>query len=632
MEIIGEKQREIKLKAVQSLLLGKMENAGGTLYSYADNVIRGIVEEKDQEIRTRRILENTVNVAFVFAFADYYIRSLKPGSPEYIQFDALAKSYKVQLSSTNTGLMGIKASKRFVKDQWFERKDISNIERNTQSGQLIALCLDIASEVVRSNQKLKDLGLFQISHSATYEYLNSYNDLLSYDGVKCDSKDSTCIEKFSSLPSARSVHNDMVTKLDKLTNYVGLVFHLIDEYKYRNNKTSLLYTTSSSKLQGASVKVTIDSISTELERIIKALSLKPYDSALAREVGLLTEIDDYLLKANRFIERGALQDLDQSAPILSDVVYTIRAEFLPLIRKITHRDGDLIKVNKDLLNVVESLATAVIQNANTGLDNAKLDQFFKLIGTLYQFGHAETFSEYLKLTNDIAQVFLDEDIKDALSTVVSFVKDYTIIKVNEDGKEVVDFNVESFLVKLQNIKPNTNKRFQFLFTVGVNSIYFNDKIIRKEDTISNFSFVSEKIGVKFKFIDRAFWKTRNPGETYRINRTWWSKETAPVEPIVSNYHLLLYGSGILYNLANVGTTKDFNAPLIGGGIGITFTNSLDLNLTMGMPLLQSQTIKESSKYWYAGIGFDIQFGEYLNRLNQKRQAARTQKILTNATK
>ncbi len=218
-----------------------------------------------------------------------------------------------------------------------------------------------------------------------------------------------------------------------------------------------------------------------------------------------------------------------------------------------------------------------------------------------------------------------------MATLISFVKDYTVTDFDNNGKEVLSFNIESFVIKLQSLRPYKFNPFEFHFTVGVNNAFFNTPL-SLEDTppIYNLSYVSEKIGLKYKIRDKAFWLNRNPGETYRIRNRNYIKSSAPKEPLVSNFHMLFYGSGLLYNLVNVKTSKEFNFPIVGLGLGLTFSNALDFNVTFGVPIVKTEEF--SLKNNLINAGFDIQFSEYYNRLTEKRNANKTQKRLAEAIK
>lgn len=118
------------------------------------------------------------------------------------------------------------------------------------------------------------------------------------------------------------------------------------------------------------------------------------------------------------------------------------------------------------------------------------------------------------------------------------------------------------------------------------------------------------------------------GEVFSYYGKQYKRLIPPKEPIVSDIHFLLYGSGILYNLVNTGTSSDFNSPLIGAGLGLTFYNNLNMNFTVGKPILSDMPIADAPTYW--GIGFDIDFMEYFKRLRDKRNANRTQQKLIEA--
>ena len=97
MEIVAEKQKEIKVKAIQNIFLTKVENAGGTIYCFVDNVVRELVLEPDQSVRTKKILENSVNLVFTGAFLNFYLSTLKPNTEARKDLARLAKSYNDSL-------------------------------------------------------------------------------------------------------------------------------------------------------------------------------------------------------------------------------------------------------------------------------------------------------------------------------------------------------------------------------------------------------------------------------------------------------------------------------------------------------------------------------------------------------
>lgn len=229
---------------------------------------------------------------------------------------------------------------------------------------------------------------------------------------------------------------------------------------------------------------------------------------------------------------------------------------------------------------------------------------------------------------DLEVVFPNERIKDALSFISTYVRDFVSINKGTEGKEYISFNVESLLSKLTTIKSDKLRRTSIIFNVGINTIYFDKPLpVEVGEYLNNFSFVGEKIGVKYRLRDKHFWQTRNPGETYTISGKLYKKLDPPREPVISNIHFLLYGSGLIYNLVNTGTTRSFNSPVFGGGVGVSFFNSLDLSLTSGIPILKSGTLRDSFRHRYIGIGLDFPFDEYIKRLSERNRDYKNKKLL-----
>ena len=134
--------------------------------------------------------------------------------------------------------------------------------------------------------------------------------------------------------------------------------------------------------------------------------------------------------------------------------------------------------------------------------------------------------------------------------------------------------------------------------------------------------------LKFKIMSKGDWWPKNPGETYGSLGYHYIKTSAPKEPVISNWHVLIYGSGILYNLINSSTNKEFSYPLIGVGTGVTFFNALDFNISVGLPLLENGGFTAMKKNAFIGFGFDIPIGEYLKEVGKKRKERKLRKQLT----
>ncbi len=647
MEIVAEKQRELKVKFVQSMFLEKLDGKGGTLYAFADNVIRGVLQETNPENRTRKILESTVNIVFVTFLADYYIRSAANTKDGTLYLDSLFKANKVTPNYDllkSIGIFGIKSSRKpsgnLDGEPKIESEKISTDENSTN---LLALILDLTSEAVKSNRRLRDLGVLQTAHSVSYEWMNEYKWIIRFD--KDISK-----EERTKARLAKAVYKEVENTLERLTKNIGILYYLNDEFKFRNDLSGLIKPTEVT----VGLSTPKELVTKNLEPLVKDIGatimalawqtpasrsapLTRRDSLMAAAVEQVSIIQDHLRKASRYLSQ--LNSVDEKAlSVMSDIVYSIRAEFVPNIRKLEALDPSITGLHAQLDAVCVKMANIVINELVKTKQLDTVDRFHRVVGNLYRFDRATTYSDYLSLAHQLKDLFADDDIRDAIGVLTGFVKDFTTIRIGKTGVESIEFNVETFLMKLQNVERNKWHRTEFYFTVGVGSAYFRKGItMPKGDTgatydMKSFSFVSEKIGLKFKFADWGYWWPKSPGETYNYRGKTYVKDFAPYQPIVSNLYWLIYGSGILYNVTNLSTDDSFSSPLLGTGLGLTFSNALDFNISVGIPLLKEMTLKESSKHYYFAYGFDIRFMEYFERLTEKRKATKMQKQISEARK
>jgi hypothetical protein len=623
MQMVSEKQSEVKLKFIQNLFLKKIDSAGGLTYSYVDNILKAILLEKDQKIRTKMVLENTVNMVFVAAYTEYFMRLNKDNSAVQALLNKFTEGKKIKYDldlqkPILSSLLINTINERVI----LGKKDNSNSKLSNDlriKRDFIALLIDMGSECVRQDQNLKRLGLMQVSYSAGYEYKNKYleeiNDL--------DDKDRQ--------NAAKLLYKEMSASLAKVTNVIGLINYITSESSFRNSDLNLLKKQDSTSISSNNNKVfgfsdlskTLSSVDTKLSLVIKKLTEEVFyeDTILRKQVGDIIKVKNYILKAQNFIKIADSSAITKfkNAAVFSDVLYSISKEFVPALENIAYKHAEVLQSTEELKSFSAILATRIVKNLSlTELNNEKAQQFLLLVSKLYQFDRASTFSDYLNYVNDLVDLFPNQRVKSVFSNVNTFVKDYTVITLNEKGKEVIEFNIESYLAKLSNIKKEKFNPIEFHFTVGLNSGYFKTPLTYKNETFDSFSSVSEKIGLKIKFFDFKFTNLRDPGETYSILGTKWVRNSAPKDPLISNIHLLLYGSGVLYSILNTSTNKTFNAPLVGAGVGITFINSLDANLSFAVPILNDRSLKSAFQTRLFNLGFDVQIGEYLSRIGKKK--------------
>ena len=129
-----------------------------------------------------------------------------------------------------------------------------------------------------------------------------------------------------------------------------------------------------------------------------------------------------------------------------------------------------------------------------------------------------------------------------------------------------------------------------------------------EDAISSVGFASEKLGVKFrlrKFDDFVGFDNVVKNDL-NLNKK---------NPFVNEIYAIAYGSGLLYSLADTTTKKNFDYPHVGFGAGLRFFNSLDFNISMGIPFIDGKPFSLHDRF--LSIGLDIPLSEYLEKIAKK---------------
>jgi hypothetical protein len=689
LEIISEKQNEIKLRVAQNILLEPLNNCGATIYSFGDNILKAVIEEKDPLIRKRRILESTVNTLFTVAFANYYLKKIESDPKQFNAINELRSMIMGEINTepdhNQTPIRTFPVPNKNIKKHSNLQKKINEIgkkidsinrkvesktnqneeqreqsiindnveidklkkERNiyiekinnivvqdngkTYNNEFIQLIyyttiLDIASESIRQNSTFKNLGVLNVSYSKTFDYQSNY---LNPNYGKFEVFKLTPIEninkKFDQF--TKIIFEGMKVELENLTQLIGVTKFLLDENNFRISREKIL----TKAFESVGDILNYDSIQT----MLKSLSNENLTPIATIEIN---KIYNYIDKIKN--------KKDLTFKDSSDIIYTFNSGFIPAIENL----GISTATTFNLIGMFRENSQIIFNNLrkNEELNNTlkflanedNLNFFTNLLSRLYEFDKGSTYIKYFNYISEISlfleqdHIFKNSEVKEKLSYFNTFVKDYVVVNETEKGKDYIDFNVESFLNHLSEMKANQPNRFSFMFNVGASSGYFirNPYEIDAATSLNNFSFVGEKIGLKIKFIDRKFWMSRSPGETYNIRGSGRIKTGVPKEPIISNYFWMLYGSGLVYNIFDLATENEFNSPFVGTGFGIEFFNNLDLSISGAVPIISNQSFSNSFQYPLLSLNFDIRFNEYLQRLGEKRKASQTQKALAKAQK
>jgi len=275
---------------------------------------------------------------------------------------------------------------------------------------------------------------------------------------------------------------------------------------------------------------------------------------------------------------------------------------------------NLIDLTKNLtpLLKIKILAQRKLDKSNIRYDKELLT-LFEFIGNLGRLDKADTYSSIIDLIREnngkITEELPNGAFKESYKIFVNGIKKYTLINPNAE-KEYVEIDVVSFLSDLQQYYDRNNpSKFSLYLTLGLNQNFFINKFQFPDsnEKISTVGFASEKIGVKYKLMD--FKKFRGYENVIKSD-VYLNKRS----PFINEWYLTLYGSGLLYSLANTSTNQNFNFAHAGLATGLRFYNALDFNVLIGFPFVKNQRFGSNA---FFGLGLDIPLGEYLEKLGSK---------------
>ncbi len=272
---------------------------------------------------------------------------------------------------------------------------------------------------------------------------------------------------------------------------------------------------------------------------------------------------------------------------------------------------------KDTINT-----SALFREVFSNGDESHYESFLSIVEffqRLDQLDHAETYYYLLEQLSYAGEHIDNRDVANAINLITQSVEKYT--DFNQDV-DMIDIDVENIILALlEKYGDRDRNRMSLHLTLGLNNAFaIDDEALKNSnaENINTFSFASEKIGFRINIFDFKLKHAYEIGEKRPYSQNSFKREVYNynTEPLLSNIHFLGYGSGLLYNIADLGTTKDINAIFLGAGFGATFYNNLNFNVSALKPMY----FEEQFPGWALNVGFDVHFAEYIRALNKKRQA------------
>ncbi len=432
-------------------------------------------------------------------------------------------------------------------------------------------------------------------------------------------------------------------KIDENAGTKHIYIKLSDTLKYTVKDTLILITNE--KVVYLKDKKMIKIVDTAKIKELKEV-LKNLEGNIRKRQKNLDTIIYHSMK----IVKNNVKELIKNDPILSQVFidYLIMLETLDtniFKNKVklfleTQKVINKLKSNKDLLVYTNIKLILCLVKWNKILEKQLRDsfpilanydkyQFLQLLPLLYKLDDPETYYYFFNTLATYDFNFFNNKQQQLVKNTFKFVNDYTYIEKDTNDQKYLGFKVEDFIVNFEKSELNSNKNFGLLFSVGTNTASFFGRGFNY-DTLSfgNFSYISEKIGVRCRIFNFDKYRYNHPLKRDREPRTndLWNASS----PIVSDIFVNLYSSGLLYNIVPTTTQKGFNFPMVSVGLGVSFYNSLLFTASLGTVVTPDMGLSKGlfDKIWqntFINIGFDVRFGEYLDALNKKRKAAKYEK-------
>lgn len=606
-EIIAEKQKEVKIRLIKSMFLEKLGVDNGLFYSFIDNNIDIILKEKDGDTRIKNLLENTVNLSFVVGYTDYFIRTLEEDSNNWNLIKELSKKYEVNQEIFNQKKISLRDFSKidyFNIDEKVKGKKLEEEKIKRKRNEFVGVLIDLFAEQVRRNEKFKSLGILRTNYLQNSSSTNMYLNLIQENNT-----------------------NESATGFKKLFDAVGENLNLHTKY-YGIIKTLV-------ELNGNNVNESLSLLSNDFNcgnlNTLRGELKTSYEKAYTSIKDLKTLSNEelkYLENINSFIGKLKYVDINRS-----EYIRLFEKEIKPSLNKLAIHSLDFLEMNNKISDVLFCISDKIknelaVINVDVNLS------FLSSLTKIDEFDKVPTYSFFLNQLSDAGDIFSDEKMRSSINQIINLIRSYIKIDENVNNETIINLDVEGFLYNLQTIPYNKYRPLEFLFTVGANTTSFNNSIeLDNNEVLKNYSFISEKIGIKYKIYDFKYLQSFSKGDTYTYRKNpfksrKYKRLVSPREPTISNIHLIVYGSGILYNIVNTGTSSDFNSPMIAAGIGITFFNNLDFNISYGKVI--SSNSNDGPTFF--NFGFDIQFLEYFNRLQQKRRDNKNRKTLEKASR
>jgi hypothetical protein len=477
------------------------------------------------------------------------------------------------------------------------------------------ILIDLVYDLCLNNSQANRVGFFQDGISVSeFAYKNYFSKYWYFENGEPQSK-----KIFESFKGIRE-------ELDSVVNLSFTFFHTITTLGEHLDFASIGNLVKSTRDQKDMLQKEVSAWAkiSEVPQLVHALKDSLYKATLQN-----IKKDDRAI----IIDLLGVLEVNDKPEHRERCMYIIKEQLRPkLVALNMNGNGQLFNILKGLdllyfmyqLKELEALGKMMVVKADSGkgtlIQLNRFGHFKELFSLLNQLDKVETYEVLLKFLVNVGEIYNWKTPKVILNKIMKVISQYVVI---DKEQNTIQVNVESLgLALYDRFGDQQGRRLGMYFTVGSNYLtprFKNDFVPESTQALKNVQLVSEKIGLEFKVVD---WNRRRSyrglgadrGSSAKIRDAWRRDR----QPYFNNLHLLAYGSGLLYKLDFLNSEADFDAPLFGAGLGLTFFNGLDLNLSYGRVF--NGEYKNDRDGDFFSLSFDIKFTEYLAALARKQKA------------
>lgn len=488
---------------------------------------------------------------------------------------------------------------------------------------LNALLIDLVFDVMLNTEQIAGLGFYASengSNQKEYQLLNKY---ISYINTYPASPLTGALKTLHKRVSAEvNLLFKTYTLIQDISQKDLSIAQMLKLYEPYQNKTSLqqacnqilglqnMLANFNTNVKGS---FNIDSLVTETNELfyrLKQILVSVNNITDSAQNGNLIYSNNDLL----YITRNAYQIVTK----LSFLLNNVDQKYFMALDTIYHGllYANISYLNKFLIQQNPALAYQKI---------TAFSDFVSLLTNLNDLDKASSYEAILNIIQNAGAIYGSSEQAKAINSFVNNIEKYTTINTKTN---TIYVDVESIILAIYNKYANQDDhRLDFYFSLGLNqsiSLGSGFKNIAL-DTLNSFGYAVEKIGVKVKIINIKGMRAYQVGEKAPIilgfKREIKDLKVRSREPIVSDIHAIVFGSGLLYNIVNTKTSEQFSSYLLGTGLGMSFYNGLDAHVCINYPLGVDAPFQEifnpSKKLYMFSFSLDIKIGEYLAALSKK---------------